>query len=94
MFKAAALIGGLTLISASALGKDAVDAVGRYQMILVPTSAPGEEPRVLLLDTRDGHLWQWRSIELVACNLQKESCTGVTYLGRLTVVAEPSDARR
>jgi hypothetical protein len=87
MLKAAALIGALILTSPAALAED---PVGRYQMIVVPANQPGEDPRVLLLDTRDGHLWQWRSVDLIADNVSNHRGNGgVTYLGKLAVIAQP-----
>ena len=33
--------------------------VGRYQMVALPKVRPGEADRVMVLDTKEGVLWEW-----------------------------------
>jgi hypothetical protein len=81
MFRMAALTIALLVLACS----DAVaeDAVGRYQAIIVPR--PGEGPRLMFLDTRDGHLWTWWHLDIASGD------TGITYLGKLVPGTQPGD---
>jgi hypothetical protein len=81
MFRIAALT--IALLALPCSNAFAEDGVGRYQAIIVPR--PGEAPRVLLLDTRDGHLWAWWHLDVASGD------TGVTYLGKLIPGAQPGD---
>jgi hypothetical protein len=80
MLRTAALIGLFTFASSPAF---ADGVAGRYQAIVVPR--PGAEPRVLLLDTRDGQLWQWWHLD------SGEGDTGITYLGKLVPGTKAGD---
>jgi hypothetical protein len=37
----------------------AENPVGRYEMVTLPTKPGSFDSRVMILDTADGHLWQW-----------------------------------
>jgi hypothetical protein len=51
------LAAGLVLVS----GLAAAEETGRYQMIALPRASNESATSVMILDTRDGHLWQWQS---------------------------------
>jgi hypothetical protein len=61
---------GVLLLLTGAADAFASDPVGRYQA--TPLSAGG----VLVLDTRDGHLWRWDGAG--------KSPAGLVYVGRVT----------
>ncbi|HXC29742.1 MAG TPA: hypothetical protein VNV38_17425 [Stellaceae bacterium] len=63
------------------------DGIGRYQAIAVPESGSAAAGRVLFLDTRDGHVWEWRNAPTMANNFSGE---GFTYIGKLTPGVAPS----
>jgi hypothetical protein len=62
---------------------------GRYQAIVIP---PGREApdmgHVLLLDTREGHVWRWW---LSPSRGKEMGGGGITYEGKLTPGAKPGD---
>lgn len=58
------------------------EGIGRYQAIAVPeTSNAAFANRILFLDTRDGHLWEWRRAAAASRGADGE---GFTYIGKLT----------
>jgi hypothetical protein len=75
--KRAILAGVLALFPFGAL---ADDAIGRYQALAVPdTNDALFAGRILFLDTRDGHVWEWRNPRVTGNNGE-----GFTYMGKLT----------
>jgi len=81
--KRAILAGVMALFSFAAL---ADDGIGRYQALAIPQTAGTVAARsILFLDTRDGHVWEWRSAPITDNNARGE---GFTYIGRLI----PGDA--
>jgi hypothetical protein len=73
----ASLICATILVLASAECAFAQEAAGRYQMVV--TESNGGVSSVLILDTREGNLWQWTESHPVA----QQPKEWVTYLGRL-----------
>ncbi len=65
------------------------DSVGRYQAIAVPqpTNAVGSG-QILLLDTRDGQVWEWWSSPTMG---NVPGGAGITYMGKLTPGTKPGD---
>src|ERR1700761_7648696 len=59
----------------------AQNPVGRYEMITLPNKPGSYDNRVMILDTADGHLWQWWEAPAVG-SLAPSS--GITYLGKIT----------
>ena len=64
-----------TMIASHALAQD---QVGRYQMVVTESNAGVSS--VLIIDTRDGHLWQWTDSHPIA----QQPKEWVIYLGKLT----------
>jgi hypothetical protein len=56
------------------------EPVGRYQMVTLPALPGTFASRVMILDTRDGHLWQWWETPAVGSGA---ASTGITYLGKV-----------
>src|SRR5437879_3229687 len=54
------------------------DAVGRYQMAVTENNAGASS--VLILDTRDGHLWEWTKSHPIA----QQPKEWIAYVGKLT----------
>jgi hypothetical protein len=77
------LAGVLALFPFAAL---ADDGIGRYQAV-PETSSAGLTGRVLFLDTRDGHVWEWRNAGAMQNNA---AGGGFTYIGKLTPGVAPS----
>ena len=78
------ILGGIMLIMAVARPAAADDVIGRYQMVLIQGDA--HSSRVLVLDTRDGHLWEWWE----GGPLTGAPHAGTTYVGRIAVPDLPS----
>jgi hypothetical protein len=79
------LAGVLALLPSTAL---ADDRIGRYQAVAVPeTSNIAYAGRVLFLDTRDGHVWEWRNAPTISNNFNGG---GFTYIGKLTSGVAPT----
>ena len=57
------------------------NTVGRYAMVTLPTQPGSFDSRVMILDTADGHLWQWWEAPAIG-NASPNS--GITYLGKVT----------
>jgi hypothetical protein len=56
------------------------DSVGRYQMVTIPSNTGSFDSRVMILDTRDGHLWQWWETPTAGSGGNN---AGITYLGKV-----------
>ena len=72
----------------------AQNPVGRYEMVTLPTKPGSYDSRVMILDTADGHLWQWWEAPAVGSSVPS---SGITYLGKVSpgsTVGETSPARR
>jgi hypothetical protein len=81
--KRAVLAGLIALFPSVAL---ADDGIGRYQALALPqTGNTLAAETILFLDTRDGHVWEWRGVPAVGSNTPGG---GFTYLGKLI----PGDA--
>jgi hypothetical protein len=59
----------------------AENPVGRYEMVALPNKPGSFDNRVMILDTADGHLWQWWEAPAMG-SLAPSS--GITYLGKVT----------
>ena len=59
----------------------AQNPVGRYEMVTLPSKPGSYDNRVMILDTADGHLWQWWEAPAMG-SLAPSS--GITYLGKIT----------
>jgi hypothetical protein len=65
------------------------DVVGRYQAIPIPQASNAiSSGGVLLLDTRDGHVWEWWHAATVG---NVAGGAGITYMGKLTPGKAPGD---
>jgi hypothetical protein len=83
--KRVVLAGVLALLPFAAL---ADDGIGRYQAVAVPeTSSTAYAGRVLFLDTRDGHVWEWRNARTIDSSANGG---GFIYIGKLTPDVAPS----
>jgi hypothetical protein len=74
----------LALPAASLLPPRAAHAenpVGRYEMVALPNRPGSFDNRVMILDTADGHLWQWWEAPAVG---SMTPGSGITYLGKVT----------
>jgi hypothetical protein len=72
----------------------AENPVGRYEMVALPKQPGSYDNRVMILDTADGHLWQWWEAPAVGSSAPS---TGITYLGKVTpgnAAGETQPARR
>jgi hypothetical protein len=54
--------------------------VGRYEMVALPNKPGSFDNRVMILDTADGHLWQWWEAPAVGSSVPS---SGITYLGKV-----------
>ena len=59
----------------------AQNQVGRYEMVTLPNKPGSYDNRVMILDTADGHLWQWWEAPAVG---SMAPSSGITYLGKVT----------
>lgn len=71
------------------------DDEGRYQMMLVQEGGAADGgnfqlPRVLVLDTEEGHLWTWGT-EFEARDRARQKIRTITYQGRLRPGARPGE---
>jgi len=83
--KRAILAGVLALLPFGAL---ADDGIGRYQAIAVPEASNAAfAGKVLFLDTRDGHVWEWRNVPTISNN---SGGGGFTYIGKLSPGVAPT----
>lgn len=72
----------------------AQNPVGRYEMVTLPTKPGSYDSRVMILDTADGHLWQWWEAPAVGSSAPS---SGITYLGKVApgaAVGETAPAHR
>jgi hypothetical protein len=72
----------------------AENPVGRYEMIALPNKPGSFDNRVMILDTADGHLWQWWEAPAVGSSVPS---SGITYLGKVapgTAAGETMPAHR
>ncbi len=70
------------------------DDIGRYQMVPLPANPGSFDSRVMILDTREGHLWQWWEAPAVGSG---SGGAGITYLGKVSPgasIGETIPARR
>jgi hypothetical protein len=90
----------LSILALPALGlivpraAHAENPVGRYEMIALPNKPGSFDNRVMILDTADGHLWQWWEAPAVGSLLPS---SGITYLGKVipgTTAGETMPAHR
>jgi hypothetical protein len=51
----------------------AADDVGRYEMIAIPKTASTSYQSVMILDTKEGHLWEWVSLPAVGAQTPGDS---------------------
>jgi len=58
----------------------AQNPVGRYEMVALPNRPGSFDNRVMILDTADGHLWQWWEAPAVGSLVPS---SGITYLGKI-----------
>jgi hypothetical protein len=64
------------------------DGIGRYQALAIPeTDRTGFAKRILFLDTRDGHVWEWRYAPTTS---NTTAGGGFTYIGKLAPGEAPS----
>jgi hypothetical protein len=68
----------------------AQNPVGRYEMVTLPSKAGSYDNRVMILDTADGHLWQWWEAPAVG---SMAPSSGITYLGKVAPGATPGETR-
>jgi hypothetical protein len=59
----------------------AENPVGRYEIVTLPTKPGSFDSRVMILDTADGHLWQWWEAPAVG---SATPSSGITYLGKVS----------
>jgi hypothetical protein len=72
----------------------AENPVGRYEMVTLPNKPGSFDNRVMILDTADGHLWQWWEAPAVGSLV---ASSGITYLGKVvpgTAAGETMPAHR
>ena len=62
--------------------------VGRYEMLALPKQPGSYDNRVMILDTADGHLWQWWEAPAVGSSVPS---SGITYLGKVTPGNAPGE---
>lgn len=82
--RALTILATLALMTAGALHIPqalADSVVGRYQMIAVPTKPGSFDSRIMILDTAEGHLWQWWEAPAVG---SATPSSGIIYLGKVT----------
>ena len=71
----------LTLSAAGpAAAQTTQNPVGRYEMVALPKQPGSYDNRVMILDTADGHLWQWWEAPAVGSSVPS---SGITYLGKV-----------
>ena len=64
--------------------------VGRYEMLALPKQPGSYDNRVMILDTADGHLWQWWEAPAVGSSVPS---SGFTYLGKVTPGNAPGETQ-
>jgi hypothetical protein len=79
-------INALVLISRPAF---ADDPIGRYQAIAIPPASNSiSSGNILLLDTRDGHVWEWWHAATIG---NVAGGAGITYMGKLISGKAPGE---
>jgi hypothetical protein len=58
----------------------AQETVGRYQMVPLAAKPGSFDTRVMILDTSEGHLWQWWEAPSIGGGTPG---SGITYLGKV-----------
>ncbi len=76
-----ALAGLATVLFAASAPVHAEDGVGRYQMVPLPSRPGSFDNRVMILDTRDGHLWQWWEAPVIGST--NSGGRGMIYMGKV-----------
>ncbi len=79
------------IVLAGTVRPAAADEVGRYQMVALPNHPGSFDSRVLILDTRDGHLWQWWEVPTVGGGVKGMNGSGISYLGKVVPGAATVD---
>jgi hypothetical protein len=75
------ILAGLAALLALTQPAHAEDSVGRYQMIPLPAHPGSFDNRVMILDTRDGYLWQWWEAPVVGGSDSRSH--GIIYMGKV-----------
>lgn len=71
----------LALAAISAISTaHAQEAIGRYQMLPLGAKPGSFDTRVMILDTSEGHLWQWWETPSIGGGTPS---SGITYLGKV-----------
>jgi hypothetical protein len=71
------------------VGAAAQDGIGRYQAVpIAPAPNSANSGEILLLDTRDGHVWKWWEAPRMG-NVAGGS--GITYMGKLVPGSSPGE---
>jgi len=83
-----ALIALVLSAAGAAQAQTAQNPVGRYEMVALPKQPGSYENRVMILDTADGHLWQWWEAPAVGSTAPS---SGITYLGKVTPGNAPGE---
>jgi hypothetical protein len=74
----------LALLATTMFNSEAMAGNGRYQALLVQEGKGSALPKVLLLDTQEGHLWTWsESYTKVSPQGGGEIGTFLEYQGKL-----------
>ena len=81
----------LGCLAALAAPAKAENPVGRYQMIALPDKPGSFDSKVMILDTADGHLWQWWEAPAVGSSVPS---SGITYLGKVLPGASSSETAK
>jgi hypothetical protein len=77
----------LLIISSIAQTAMAADDIGRYQAIPLQDAAAS---RIMILDTRDGHLWQWFEAPIVQ-GQPDSGGVGISYMGKVVPGGAPGE---
>ena len=80
----------LALPSAGAAKAQTQNPVGRYEIAPLPNKPGSYDNRVIILDTADGHLWQWWEAPAVGSSVPS---SGITYLGKVTPGNAPGETQ-
>ena len=90
MRTALALIALALPVAGSANAQTTENPVGRYEMVALPDKPGSYETRVMILDTADGHLWQWWEAPAVGSSVPS---SGITYLGKVAPGNAPGETQ-
>lgn len=76
-------LAGIALAMSFSLGANAAET-GRYQALPLGAENSKESPRVLIVDSRDGHLWVWSENALTTDESgARKVGTALVYQGKL-----------